>query len=220
MKRTATYLASAALGTAVMVASGSAWAQMGAAPGEMGNYCATPVKTCMLRHPYGVGYGCECRVPGGHAQGTVASTYGYSPSNYAYGNPFGWLTAPVGAAASVPVAAAGAATAPLTSNPYGYPYNYYSYNYGYSYGNPFGWPTAPIGAAAAAPVAAAQTAAAVPAAVAGAATAPLMTGRSAAEIGRSCSTPKKTCELREASYVGVGCSCHVPGGRARGSVTP
>jgi hypothetical protein len=177
MKRTATYLASAALGTALLVASGSAWAQMGAPAGEMGNYCATPVKTCMLRHAYGVGYGCECRVPGGHAQGTVASAYGYPPSAY------------------------------------GYPYNY-------SYGNPFGWLTAPIGAAAAAPVAAAQTVAAVPAAAAGAATAPLMAGRSAAEIGHSCTTPKKTCELREASYVGVGCSCHVPGGRERGSVTP
>ena len=55
-----------------------------------------------------------------------------------------------------------------------------------------------------------------------AATAPLMTGRSVAtgQFGNSCSTHVKTCELRHASYVGVGCSCHVPGGHARGSVTP
>jgi hypothetical protein len=61
-----------------------------------------------------------------------------------------------------------------------------------------------------------------PVAVAGAVTAPLITGRSVAtgQIGNSCSTPAKTCELRHASYVGIGCSCHVPGGRARGSVTP
>ena len=52
--------------------------------------------------------------------------------------------------------------------------------------------------------------------------APLMTGRSVAtgQTGNFCSTPVKTCELRRASYIGVGCSCHVPGGRARGSVTP
>lgn len=53
-------------------------------------------------------------------------------------------------------------------------------------------------------------------------TAPLMTGRSVAtgQIGNSCSTPVKTCELRHAAYVGIGCSCRVPGGHARGSVTP
>ena len=61
-----------------------------------------------------------------------------------------------------------------------------------------------------------------PVAVSGAVTAPLITGRSVAtgQIGNSCSTPAKTCELRHASYVGIGCSCRVPGGRARGSVTP
>jgi hypothetical protein len=54
------------------------------------------------------------------------------------------------------------------------------------------------------------------------ATAPLTTGRSVAtsQPGNSCTTPVKTCELREASFVGNGCSCRVSGGRARGSVTP
>jgi hypothetical protein len=52
--------------------------------------------------------------------------------------------------------------------------------------------------------------------------APLMTGRSVAsgEPGRHCSTAAKTCMLKQASYVGVGCSCKVQGGRAVGSVTP
>ena len=160
MKRTAAYLASAALGTALLVASGSAWAQM-AAPGEMGNYCATSVKTCALSRASQVGAGCSCRVPGGRARGTVMSSY-----------------------------------APSTS------------------ANPF----AGLGAAITAPVAAAAQA---PAAVAGAATAPFM-GRSAAtgQIGNSCTTPQKTCALKSPSYVGIGCACRVPGGHARGSVTP
>lgn len=57
---------------------------------------------------------------------------------------------------------------------------------------------------------------------AAAAAAPLMMGRSVAteQIGNSCATPQKTCTLREPSYLGVGCSCRVPGGRARGTVTP
>jgi hypothetical protein len=53
-------------------------------------------------------------------------------------------------------------------------------------------------------------------------TAPLVTGRSVAvgNVGDFCSTPVKTCQLIQPSYVGGGCSCRVPGGRARGSVTP
>jgi len=49
--------------------------------------------------------------------------------------------------------------------------------------------------------------------------APLVTGRSVAtgQIGIYCATPAKTCD---ASYVGGGCSCRVPGGRSRGSVSP
>jgi hypothetical protein len=48
------------------------------------------------------------------------------------------------------------------------------------------------------------------------------TGRSVAtgQIGIYCATPAKTCELYHASYVGGGCSCRVPGGRSRGSVSP
>jgi hypothetical protein len=36
-----------------------------------GNYCATPVKTCLLYHTSYAGVACSCRIPGGHAQGTV-----------------------------------------------------------------------------------------------------------------------------------------------------
>ncbi len=55
----------------------------------------------------------------------------------------------------------------------------------------------------------------------GYAAAPLVTGRSVAigGMGGYCSTPVKTCELYQASYLGNGCSCRVPGGHARGSVT-
>jgi hypothetical protein len=94
---------------------------------------------------------------------------------------------------------------------YGYPYDYTAYPYGYA--NPLGLAAAiaaPIAAMAAAPVEAA------------AATVPLVTGRSVAtgQMGNSCTTPAKTCELYHASFVGNGCSCRVPGGRERGSVTP
>ena len=36
-----------------------------------GNYCATPVKTCLLHEPGWVGTGCSCKVYGGRARGTV-----------------------------------------------------------------------------------------------------------------------------------------------------
>jgi hypothetical protein len=36
-----------------------------------GNYCATSVKTCLLREPGWLGTGCSCRIPGGHARGFV-----------------------------------------------------------------------------------------------------------------------------------------------------
>ena len=101
---------------------------------------------------------------------------------------------------------------------YNYAYNYgspYGYaGYSYDYGSPFGFlgaVTAPIAAIASAPVTA----------VTGS-TAPLITGRSVAtnQSGNFCSTPVKTCELYHASFVGNGCSCRTPSGRARGSVTP
>jgi hypothetical protein len=88
----------------------------------------------------------------------------------------------------------------LSAWDYGYPYDY-SYGYGYPYDYGYGYPgySAPYAAAA-----------------------PLVTGRSVAtgQLGNYCSTPAKTCELYHASYLGGGCSCRVPGGHARGSVTP
>jgi hypothetical protein len=44
------------------------------APGGVagpGNYCATSMKTCLLREPGWLGTGCSCRVSGGHARGFV-----------------------------------------------------------------------------------------------------------------------------------------------------
>jgi hypothetical protein len=82
-------------------------------------------------------------------------------------------------------------------SPYGYAYDYgYPNNYAYGYGSPYNYAAA-------------------------AATAPLVTGRSVAtgQMGMTCSTPIKACELYHASWVGNGCSCRVPGGRARGAVT-
>ncbi|MEJ0095598.1 MAG: hypothetical protein WDN46_19990 [Methylocella sp.] len=74
----------------------------------------------------------------------------------------------------------------------------YGYGYGYNYGYPgYAYSTAAVAA-------------------------PVTTGRSVATggIGNYCATPVKTCELYHASYVGVGCSCKVSGGRARGTVAP
>ena len=36
-----------------------------------GNYCGTPVKTCLLYEPGWLGTGCSCKVYGGHARGFV-----------------------------------------------------------------------------------------------------------------------------------------------------
>jgi hypothetical protein len=99
-----------------------------------------------------------------------------------------------------------------------------AYGYSYDSGNPFAAVTAPIAAltapatALAAPVARAAVA---PFAVATSGTAPLVTGRSVAvgQMGKMCSTPVKSFELYQASYVGNGCSCKVTGGRSRGTVT-
>ena len=93
MKRSsAMYLATAAFGTLLTVGS-AAWAQM-AAPGQMGNYCATPTKTCRLSHGSRViGTGCSCSVRGGRERGKVASAAGnkdYARSAYRrmYGHMF------------------------------------------------------------------------------------------------------------------------------------
>jgi hypothetical protein len=92
---------------------------------------------------------------------------------------------------------------------YGYGYPGYGYDNGYAYGygypgySSYGYPaTGSSGYYSSA--------------------APLVTGRSVAtgQMGRMCSTPVKSCELYQASWVGNGCSCKVPGGRSRGSVSP
>ncbi len=36
-----------------------------------GDYCSTPVKTCLLREPGVLGTGCSCHIPGGIARGIV-----------------------------------------------------------------------------------------------------------------------------------------------------
>ncbi len=74
---------------------------------------------------------------------------------------------------------------------YGYGYGYPGYAYGYDYPS-YSYPAAP-----------------------------LVTGRSVAigGMGGYCSTPVRTCELYQASYIGNGCSCRVVGGHARGVVT-
>jgi len=54
-----------------VAASGPATApEPGGAAGP-GNYCATNVKTCVLREPGWLGTGCSCRVSGGYARGFV-----------------------------------------------------------------------------------------------------------------------------------------------------
>jgi hypothetical protein len=42
------------------------------ATGQLGIYCATPVKTCELYHASYVGGDCSCRVPGGRSWGSVS----------------------------------------------------------------------------------------------------------------------------------------------------
>jgi hypothetical protein len=94
---------------------------------------------------------------------------------------------------------------------WGYPY--YAYGYGYPYGyyggaynDPYGYGQDPYGYGQ--PAAAGD--------------APLAAGRSIAapQAGDYCTTPARTCKLARPSYAGNGCSCRVPGGRARGTVTP
>lgn len=104
-----------------------------------------------------------------------------------------------------------AATSPYWGSGWGYGYgwpssSYYAYNWPYDsyYGSNYygAYQTRPYYAYAQ--------------------TAPLVTGRSVAtgSIGMHCATSARTCMLRNASYIGGGCSCRVPGGRAHGSVMP
>jgi len=130
----------------------------------------------------------------GNRWGWAGNRWGWN-SGWGWGG-WGWPTAAgVGLAASYPWWGSN-----YSYYGYGtYPYNGYGYNYPYGYYST----TAP--------------------AVAAATTAPLMTGRSVAngpmQMGNYCATPVKTCQLIQHSWVGNGCSCRVPGGRSRGSVT-
>ena len=63
----------AAVATAPLALAAAATAPLlsGRSVAVSGNYCATPVKTCLLSHTSWVGNGCSCTVHGGHARGTV-----------------------------------------------------------------------------------------------------------------------------------------------------
>jgi hypothetical protein len=53
---------------------GSSWGMAASTPlvsNQSGNYCATPVKTCLLYEPGWLGTGCSCMVPGGRERGIV-----------------------------------------------------------------------------------------------------------------------------------------------------
>jgi len=100
----------------------------------------------------------------------------------------------------------------------GYPY---AYPPGYGYQSGAGLGTG-LEALVTAPVTLAED-------VTAGATGPLMTGRSVAVSpaaapagtagpGDYCVTPVRTCGLIEPGWLGTGCSCRVPGGRARGFV--
>ena len=59
--------------TAPLVTGRSVAVSAVAGPGVAGsgNYCATPVKTCLLYESGWLGTGCSCRVYGGYARGFV-----------------------------------------------------------------------------------------------------------------------------------------------------
>lgn len=38
----------------------------------LGNYCATPARTCELNRASPLGYSCSCKVPGGRVRGLVS----------------------------------------------------------------------------------------------------------------------------------------------------
>jgi hypothetical protein len=63
----------AALATAPLALAGAATAppMTGRSVAASGDYCATPVKTCLLYHSSWVGNGCSCKVYDGYARGTV-----------------------------------------------------------------------------------------------------------------------------------------------------
>src|SRR5580704_2977820 len=118
MKRIAAYLASAALGAA-LVGSGPAWAQMRSDiawryPYNPDNYAYNYGYPYAYGYPYNFAYG--YRYPSNYASGypsSYAYGYGYPYANsYGYANPFAIVTAPIAALAApataltTPVAAA------------------------------------------------------------------------------------------------------------------
>lgn len=145
---------------------------------------------------------------GWHGGGWRGGRWGWAGNRWA-GNRWGWNRGWGGGGwgLGTGLGLAAAASPWWGGNYANYGYGNYPY-YGYGSGYPYGY-----SAATAAPVCAAA-----------ATTAPLVTGRSVAtgqvEMGNYCTTPARTCLLYNESWVGNGCSCRVPGGRARGSVTP
>ncbi len=120
MKSIAAYLASAALGAA-LVGSGPAWAQMRSGyPYNPDNYAYN------YGYPYAYGYGYPYDYAYGYPS-SYAYGYGYPYANsYGYANPFAIVTAPIAALtapvtalttpvaeAAAPFAVATSATAPL-----------------------------------------------------------------------------------------------------------
>lgn len=66
-----TLAAAAATAPLTLAADATAPLMTGRSVAASGNYCATPVKTCLLYEPGWVGTGCSCKVTGGRARGTV-----------------------------------------------------------------------------------------------------------------------------------------------------
>jgi hypothetical protein len=64
-------LAAVATAPLALAAAATAPLMTGRSVAVGGNYCATPVKTCLLSHTSWVGNGCSCTVYRGHARGTV-----------------------------------------------------------------------------------------------------------------------------------------------------
>jgi hypothetical protein len=116
MKRIAAYLASAALGAA-LVGSGHAWAQMGSDiawhgyPYNPDNYAYNYGYPYNYAYGYGYPYNYAYGYPSSYAYG-----YGYpNADSYGYANPFAIVTAPIVALA----APATALTTPVAAAPFG-----------------------------------------------------------------------------------------------------
>ena len=64
-------LAAAATAPLALAADATEPLVTGRSVAAAGNYCATPMKTCLLQEPGWLGTGCSCKVEGGRARGTV-----------------------------------------------------------------------------------------------------------------------------------------------------